>query len=172
MDTNTRKTLTEYLSQYERASELVRSLTDSMTYYERQQLDRIGELRHSLILPSHVQDGMPRSGSSGDRMASVAAQIDEIERELGSRLLRDRDRIRDAKRIMQQIRKQVSRMPDNRNRKLIELRFIEGRTWFFIADELQTSEQNCRKRILDSALDEFRSVNRRSLLYLLTKVKS
>lgn len=163
MDKNTRNNLISYLEQYERASNLVNVLSASLTDYERQQLDRIGELRHSLVLPSHVQDGMPRSGSSGDRMASVAAQIDEIERELGKRLCRDRDRIRDAKRIMQQIRKQVARMPENRNRKLIELRFIEGRTWVSIADEFDTTDRNVRRWILPKALEEFAKVNRRSI---------
>ena len=79
-------------------------------------------------------DGMPRSTGAAGGLEGQVALIDAAER----RLNRERDR---ALSLLDQIEDMIEGLEDYRQKTLIRLRYIDGRSWEQIAIEMHWSER-------------------------------
>lgn len=69
------------------------------------------------------------SGANSDRMADVAVRLMDAERELDAEI----DALVDARREIETV---IARVPDERRRTVLELRYLEGLKWDAIAGKM------------------------------------
>lgn len=86
---------------------------------------RIADLRANAQGLTQTISDIPRGGKQDDRMASFAAQIDALQRQLGAKII-----ALEHKRLM--IDEAVEALPDQQ-RRVIRLRFYDRMSWMRIA---------------------------------------
>ena len=109
---------TEYLNQAFEAEEKLTVLVE-----RRQRLLDIA----TGITPN--MDGMPAAPSSGSKIESTAVQIADIDRKLMREILRLSEMVDDISRTIDQV-------PNQRQRKLLQLRYLRGHSWRQIQTEM------------------------------------
>ena len=109
---------TEYLNQAFEAEERLQ------IYIERRQ--RLLDIATG-ITPN--LDGMPVAPSSGSKIESTAVQIADIDRKLTREILKLSELVDDISRTIDQV-------PNQRQRKLLQLRYLCGHSWRQIQTEM------------------------------------
>ena len=74
-------------------------------------------------------DGMPAAPSSGSKIESTAVQIADIDRKLAREILRLSEMVDDILRTIDQV-------PNQRQRELLQLRYLRGHSWRQIQTEM------------------------------------
>lgn len=112
---------------------------------ETQELrDRLEELREDMIrCTSHPPDGMPRASRRGpDRIADALGKLEALAERLALRIL-------EQERELQTVEALLEFLPPVQ-RRIMQLRYIQGLDWEQVALEEHYSERHCR-RIHDEA---------------------
>lgn len=134
----------EYLRSYQSAKREVQALEDA-----------IAELRDHKISPSMRQpDGMPRTGGVSD-LSGYAARLDELEREWEAKKWEAVDRYH-------RVCADILAMPEETERRLLQYRYINGKTWEQIADTMMYSYRWILK-LHDRALEHLKITEKCSL---------
>ena len=127
-------------------TEMLRQRNDACATYLRRatvldmQIDaafeRIQQLR-ALAERRTAAYGREKVGGSGaaDRRMDVVARIVDAERELDAQ-------IDHMLALREEIREVIGRVPDDRMRVLLELRYLNGHTWEVIAEEMNYTTRN------------------------------
>lgn len=112
-------TTKEYLRQYLTA------------YHEAQRIGSdIARLRIRYAYPSAIQySDMPKGSGSERDLSDYMVKVEELQEQLNRKL-------DECIRIEIQIRTDIDRMEDDRERDLLRLRYIDGMTWEMIAERM------------------------------------
>ena len=112
-------TVKEYLRQYLTA------------YHEAQRIGSdIARLRIRYAYPSAIQySDMPKGSGSERDLSDYMVKVEELQEQLNRKL-------DECIRIEIQIRTDIDRMEDDRERDLLRLRYIDGMTWEMIAERM------------------------------------
>ena len=111
--------------------------------------DRLNELILDASLPSaKLQDGMPHSHDSEHDLSDFAARYDKLWTEL-------RDEIAHEVQLVSDINTAIARMPNKREQRVLELRYISGKRWEQVAVDMDLEIRQVF-RIHGSALAHFK----------------
>lgn len=110
---------------------------------EKRILEKIQELRMNKMFPSMINDGMPH-GSSQAGLEEYIEKLSECQEELKEiRLEKDV--------CKRKIERQIFRLKDENEQKVLRLHYLNNMTWESVADEMIYSERHIH-RIHASAL--------------------
>lgn len=99
--------------------------------------DEIRELRANAMMHSQNMDGMPRGSTQSD-LSDYAAKFDEMLSEL-------RDEIDRKWKIRREIIKVIEKLPNESEKAVLRLRYINGKKWEQIALDLNYGYQHVHK---------------------------
>lgn len=100
---------------------------------------RISELENAATDTSVKISGMPRGGTAGDKLGTMAVQLVCYRAELELRFKQCRIELR-------RLNAYISRCPDSFTRQILTLRFIDGLSWTRVAESIGgTSEYAVKK---------------------------
>lgn len=105
---------------------------------------RIATLRETLERITARLDGMPHGSDGSDKMATITAEIVDLEDELIERTVR-------LEAGRQEAEAAIDKLEDDRYRLVLRFRYIEALTWKEVAKKMHYDKRNCT-RLRNAAL--------------------
>lgn len=147
----------KYLMRYGRAKadfERQIDLVEKLTELKRV---KVMMLEFENIIPSTASDGMPHSHTASDKLALMAAEIDDIERTTELRIQSLIQLTKECQRIMCEVANKIESIPvrnqtDEHCKELLRYRYIDLMRWTEIENEMNYGSQYIRGKLHSRAL--------------------